>query len=98
MLMVPLHDGQQVLAVLQGQLADVHQTLLVVGAQDGTPVAGHWGLLPLQGGVQAGVPQIGHWQRGHLHCSHTCCLLSGDRHQVSPGLCQCDTADTNPPA
>ena len=46
-LMVPLHNGQQVLAVLQGQLADVDQALLIVGAQDSTPIAGHRGLLPL---------------------------------------------------
>ena len=76
MLMVPLHDGQQVLAVLQGKLADVHQALLIVGAQDGTPIGGHRGLLPLQGGLDAGVSQVGHRQRGHLHCSHTYCLLS----------------------
>lgn len=83
MLMVPLHNGQQVLAVLQGQLADVDQALLVVGAQDGAPVGGHWRLLPLQGGVEAGVPQVGHGQWGHLHCSHKCCSLSGDRLHIS---------------
>lgn len=70
-LVVPLHNGQQVLAVLQGQLADVHQALLIVGFQDGTPVAGHRGLFTLQGGVEAGIPQIGHRQRGHLHCRPT---------------------------
>lgn len=70
-LMVPLHDGQQVLAVLQGQLADVDQPLLVEGAQDGPPVAGHRGLLGLQGGVQAGVPQVGHRQGWHYHCTWT---------------------------
>ena len=48
-LMVPLHNGQQILAVLQGQLADVHQALLIVGAQDGTPVGGHRGFLGRQG-------------------------------------------------
>ena len=82
-LMVPLYNGQQVLAVLQGQLADVDQALLVVGAQDGTPVGGHRGLLPLEGGVEAGVPQVGHRQRGHLHCSHTNCLLTSHRLHLS---------------
>lgn len=84
MLMVPLHNGQQVLAVLQGQLADVHQALLIVGPQDGTPVAGHRGLFALQSGIEAGIPQIGHRQRGHLHCRppHTNRLLSGSFHLV----------------
>lgn len=68
--MIPLHNGQQVLAVLEGQLADVHQALLIVGAQDSTPVGGHGGLLSLQGGVEAGVPQVGHRQGGHLHCTN----------------------------
>lgn len=56
MLMVPLHNGQQVLAVLQGQLADVDQALLVIGAQDGASIGGHRGFLPLQGGIEAGIP------------------------------------------
>ena len=66
--MVPLDDRQQVLAVLQCQLADVGQALLLKGAQDGAPVAGHRGLLQLQRGVEAGVTQIGDWPRGHHHC------------------------------
>ena len=68
-LMVPLHNGQQVLAVLQGQLADVDQPLLVEGAQDGPPIAGHWGLLSLQRGVYAGIPQVGHRQGWQHHCT-----------------------------
>lgn len=58
MLVVPLHNREQVLAVLKGQLADVAQALLIVGAQNGSPVVGHYGLLCLQGGVQTGITQI----------------------------------------
>lgn len=71
MLMVPLHNGQQVLAVLQGQLADMGQALLLKGAQDSAPVAGHRRLLQLQRCVQAGVSQIGHWPWRNDNCSHS---------------------------
>ncbi len=76
MLMVPLHNGQQVLAVLQSQLADVDQALLIEGAQDGPSVAGHRGLLSLQGGVQTRIPQVWHRQRWHHHCTYTAQLMS----------------------
>jgi len=46
-LMVPLHNGQQVLAILQSQLADVDQALLIEGAQNGPSVASHRRLLGL---------------------------------------------------
>jgi len=68
-LMVPLHNGQQVLAVLQSQLADVDQALLIEGTQNGPSVAGHCGLLSLQGGVQTCIPQVWHGQRRHHHCT-----------------------------
>jgi len=68
-LMVPLHNGQQVLAVLQSQLADVDQALLVEGAQNCPSVAGYRGLLGLQGGVQTCIPQVWHRQRWHHHCT-----------------------------
>ncbi len=69
MLMVPLHNGQQVLAVLQSQLADVDQALLIEGAQNGPSVAGHRGLLGLQGRVQTCIPQVWHRQWRHHHCT-----------------------------
>lgn len=73
MLVVPLDDGQQVFAVLQGQLTDIGQALLRVlhRLQDQPPVAGHRRLLQLQGGVQAGIPQVWHWTWRDDHCKHT---------------------------
>ena len=85
-LMVPLHNGQQVLAVLQGQLTDVLQALLIEGAQNRPPVAGHRWFLGLQGGVEAGVTQVRHWQRGHHHCTHTRCPLSSTVNSGVPSL------------
>ena len=67
-LMVPLYDGEQIFAVLQGQLADVAQALLIVGAQDCSAICGHDWLFLLEGGVQAGIAQIGHGQWWYLHC------------------------------
>ena len=68
MLMIPLHNRQQILGILEGQLADVGQTLLLKGAQNGSPVTGHRGFLGLQGAVQAGIAQVGHWPGRHHHC------------------------------
>lgn len=48
MLVVPLQNGQQILVVLQSQLADIDQALLIEGAQNGPSVASHHGLLGLQ--------------------------------------------------
>ena len=66
--MVPLYDGQQVLTVLQAQLADVGQALLLKGTQNGAPVGGHGGLLQLQRRVQASVAQVGNRPRGDDNC------------------------------
>ena len=47
---VPLQDGQQILAVLQSQLAEVDQVLLSEGAQNGPSNFTLQGLMGLQGG------------------------------------------------
>lgn len=71
MFVVPLYNGQQVLAVLQSQLADVDQPLLIEGAQNGAPVACHRRLLGLQGRIETSVAQIGHRHWWQHHCKHT---------------------------
>jgi hypothetical protein len=47
-LVVPLQNGQQILAVMQSQLADVDQVLLINGAQNGPSSFTPQGLLGLQ--------------------------------------------------
>ena len=49
--MVPLQNGQQVLVILQSQLADMDQALVIDGAQNGPSAANYHGLLGLQGGA-----------------------------------------------
>ncbi len=51
MRVVPLQNGQQVLVILQSQLADMVQAHVIEGAQNGPFAAGHHGLLGLQGGA-----------------------------------------------
>ena len=85
-LMVPLHYGQQVLAVLQSQLADVDQALLIEGTQNGPSVASHRGLLGLQGGVQTCIPQVWHGQRWHHHCKVTAQMIP---HKVQSSYVSC---------
>ncbi len=58
-LMVPLHNGQQVLAVLQSQLADVDQALLVEGAQNCPSVAGTVGFWACKVEFKHAYPKFG---------------------------------------
>ncbi len=58
-LVVPLQDGQQILAVIQSQLVHAEQVLLIKELKTGPSTFTFQGLLGFQGGVQHSYPRSG---------------------------------------